>query len=480
MTEGTVTAQPPSPPQSADGHHSTGEDSRSNPIAASNPGFSTPPMPVRTIMSQSPQPSFDPYGDPSLYQTAPAPVYYTPRTMITSAPMHTPPQPMPEHGILTRSGRALGTPSSPDTATDSTRASQSPLVRPRRNLKKKPAKKGGPVLDQPLSVLTEDYKTPVRDMAVWVNRPVSERMAEVDRKKGYISRPMNSFMMYRSAYADRVKQFCKENNHQVVSQVTGASWPLEPQEIRGLYEQLAMTERDNHQAAHPNYKFAPNKGGKRSRRDDDDSDSDPDWEGSTRGSKRGRRFDSRSASSTPFEEIPPRYHALPALNLSGYEISNPYGSQPIMVGPDGMMGYYQTTTTMGPYGEQVSDVKYQRMEDPFPPYQTTMGIVGMPQGHHELLTSHAAPRQMVSTQADMLDPRLAQPDPNFHFGYYDDGMNMVQEAPRTITYEPAPPAGYQPAEAYHPGLATLTEEHDVWGDQAQAWSDFEAEFQKMG
>ncbi|KAK5212426.1 hypothetical protein LTR41_001372 [Exophiala xenobiotica] len=473
MTQNIVTGRPPSPPHSTDGHYHMSDNNRSNPRAAPAPEPFTPPMHGRSIMS--PPPPFDAYGDPSLYHTAPTPVYYTPpRAMMTSVPSHTPPQAMSEHVIHTRSGRAIGTPSSPGSRTDSTRVSRSPQSRPRRNLKKKPTKKGGPLIEQPLSELTKDYKTPVRDMSVWANRPVEERMEEVDRKKGYISRPMNSFMMYRSAYADRVKQFCKENNHQVVSQVTGASWPLEPREIRQFYEQLAITERDNHQAAHPNYKFAPNKAGKRTRRDEDDSDSDGEWEGLTKSSKRSRQYDSRSASPTPFDEGAARYaYPMPASNLSAYEMSNPYGQVPVIVGPYGMPGeYYQPTTTTAPYAGQVSDLKFQVMDDPFPQYQTTMGLVGMPHaGHHELLTSHSG--QAVSIQGDILDPRLGHSESDFHFGYYDGGMHLAQDAPRTITYEPAQPVGYH-QEVYHPGLVTLTEEHDYAG------SDFEAEFQRMG
>ena len=400
--------------------------------------------------------------------------------MATSAPSHTPPQNI---GILTRSGRAIGTPSSAGD-TESSRASQSP--KSRRNLRKKAGiKKGGPAIDQPLSLLTQDYKTPVRDMGLWVNRPVETRLAEVEKKKGYVSRPMNSFMLYRSAYAERVKQFCKENNHQVVSQVTGTSWPLEPQEIRGMYERYANIERDNHAAAHPNYKFAPNKAAKRTR-NDDDSDSDPEWGGSVKSSKRSRsarRFDSRSASSTPFEDRPPVYHRMmPAQHhLSGYEMSNPYG-QPMMVSSNGMVGdYYQTTNAVGPY-EHVSDVMYRRMDDPFPAYQHTTGLVGMPHAeHHELLATYPPPQHMaVSVQNDMLDPRLGHVDPNYQVVYYEGGGEPDHEISRTIAYESAPQyeLHYQP-EAYHPGLATLTEEHDVWTDPANAGSDFEAEFQKM-
>lgn len=311
-------------------------------------------------------------------------------------------------------------------------------------------------------------------------------MAEVDRKKGYIARPMNSFMMYRSAYADRAKQFCKENNHQIVSQVTGASWPLEPKEVRDYYEQLAILERDNHAACHPTYKFAPNKSGKRTRNDVDDSDSDPEWEGTPKSSKRGRsvrRFDSRSASSTPFEEQPSRYNRpMPQLHLSGYDMHNPYGYGPMMVGPNGMMGdYIQSTSAMGPY-DQNTEIQFQRLDNPFPSYQTARGLEELPNArHHELLTSYPDPDAMRwSVQNDMLDPRLGEMDNNYQVVYFDGGMEATQELPRTISYEPVSQLEMaDQSDIYHPGLATLTEEHDVWGASGQVGSDFDSEFQNL-
>ncbi|KIX04665.1 uncharacterized protein Z518_05535 [Rhinocladiella mackenziei CBS 650.93] len=484
MARNAFAGPTPSPPHSGDGRYNMGDDNRR---AVVKPEPFTPPLTSRSLISDIPPPlAFDPYGDPSLYHTAPAHVYCTPQqTMVTSVPSHRTSHRLANDGIQTRSGRALGTPSSPGD-TESTRASQSPRPRARRNLTKKANSKGGPVIDQPLSVLTKDYETPVRDMSAWVNRSVEERMAEIDRKKGYIARPMNSFMLYRSAYADRVKQFCKENNHQVVSQVTGASWPLEPKEIRELYERLAIVERDNHQAAHPNYKFAPNKAGKRPRNGDDESDSDPEWEGSTKNSKHSRnarRVDSRSTSSTPFEDRPARYQRpMPALHLSGFEVGHPYGAPPLMTGPNGIVGeYYQASAFVEPY-DQVGDLKFERIEDPFPSYQTSMGPVGVPNaGHHELLTSYPAPQLMaIPAQNDVLDPRLDHIDPNYQLAYFGEGMEPTQEIPRTIAYETVSQfeVGYQP-EAYHPGLATLTEEHDVWGESGRAGSDFDSEFQKL-
>lgn len=117
-----------------------------------------------------------------------------------------------------------------------------------------------PKLTAPLSELTTDYHhIPVRDMEEWVHRPVEVRWMEVKKREGYIARPMNSFMLYRSAYAERTKFWCLQNNHQVVSSVSGVSWPLEPPSVRNRYNELARIERMNHQAAHPGYKFSPSK-----------------------------------------------------------------------------------------------------------------------------------------------------------------------------------------------------------------------------
>jgi hypothetical protein len=107
--------------------------------------------------------------------------------------------------------------------------------------------------------LTKDSETPLRDMEAWANRSVEERRAEV-AKTNKIARPMNRFMLYRSAYAERTKKWCDQNNHQIVSKVTGQSWKkLEPKEIKDYYDRLATIERENHQRAFPEYKFAPAK-----------------------------------------------------------------------------------------------------------------------------------------------------------------------------------------------------------------------------
>lgn len=116
-----------------------------------------------------------------------------------------------------------------------------------------------PKLTAPLSELTKDYvDKEVRDMEKHVHRPTEVRLAEA-KAKGKIARPMNSFMLYRAAYAERTKFWCLQNNHQVVSAVSGESWPMEPASVREFYNELARIERINHQKAHPGYKFSPSK-----------------------------------------------------------------------------------------------------------------------------------------------------------------------------------------------------------------------------
>ncbi|KAJ9628075.1 hypothetical protein H2203_003297 [Taxawa tesnikishii (nom. ined.)] len=151
-------------------------------------------------------------------------------------------------------------------------------------------------------------------MEAWVNRSAEVRQKEAAERKGYITRPMNSFMLYRSAYAERTKEFCLQNNHQVVSSVAGESWPMEPQSVRDFYNDLAKTERTNHQKAHPTYKFSPSKSTaasrKRNHEDDDDAVSDDDPDGDYAPSRRAAKQPRR-------QEMEQTYY-----------VQNPYAEQP--------------------------------------------------------------------------------------------------------------------------------------------------------
>ncbi|PSK45340.1 Transcription factor ste11 [Elsinoe australis] len=175
--------------------------------------------------------------------------------------------------VRTRSGRVTRRTQSPaaSSGVSNSRVSKSP--RPKKT-KARSDKVKNVHLPGPLSEITKDSSIPVRNIEAWVNRPVSERNEETQKRKGYIARPMNSFMLYRSAYAERTKEWCKENNHQVVSSVAGESWPMESDELRNQYNAWAKIERDNHAAAFPHYKFSPSKAG--IKRKDEDDGPDPD------------------------------------------------------------------------------------------------------------------------------------------------------------------------------------------------------------
>ncbi len=131
-------------------------------------------------------------------------------------------------------------------------------------------------LDEPLSVMTKDWPVPLGDSHAKVHRSAEQRLAEVNNKNnGKVPRPLNAFMLYRCAYTERVKEYTKEDNCQIISQVTGASWSMESHEVKELYQTYAEIDKQNHQKAHPHYKFTPapkrpaNK--KRKHRDVDDS-----------------------------------------------------------------------------------------------------------------------------------------------------------------------------------------------------------------
>jgi hypothetical protein len=144
------------------------------------------------------------------------------------------------------------------------RVEKSPKPKKPKREKGVKAEKKVAKLERPLSELTKDWThVPVVDIEAYVNRSAEERRREVEEGKnpGKVKRPMNSFMLYRKAYQNRTKDWCLQNNHQVVSQVCGDSWPLEPDEVKEQFTEWAKIERQNHQNAHPGYKFSPTKPG---------------------------------------------------------------------------------------------------------------------------------------------------------------------------------------------------------------------------
>lgn len=217
-----------------------------------------------------------------------------------------------------RAGSPSSTQSALNSGISSSPKSRAPKVAKRQAPPRKDAKKARrqvsrvqiPRLSRPLSELTAAHEhIPIKDMSTWVNRPVATRLAENVKRGNYVTRPMNSFMLYRSAYSERTKFWCAQNNHQVVSTVSGQSWPLEPRPIRDQYAEYARIERENHAAANPTYRFRPHKnkkskkGGKTRRgssstsSDDDSLSSCPFSDEEERGGSNSKRAAKKSAKS---------------------------------------------------------------------------------------------------------------------------------------------------------------------------------------
>ena len=120
-------------------------------------------------------------------------------------------------------------------------------------------------LSRPLSVCTSQLTdVPIEDVAKFASRPESARRKEAQFRHGSVARPLNSFMLYRKAYLQRAKSWCKHNKQQHLSQTLAASWRIESPEVRQYYQGCAILEQDNHAKTYPDYKFSPKKA--RSRR----------------------------------------------------------------------------------------------------------------------------------------------------------------------------------------------------------------------
>lgn len=287
-----------------------------------------------------------------------------------------------------------------------------------------------PKLNGPLSELTKDFEhVPLKDIVAWINRSVEDREADA-KKRGKTARPMNSFMLYRSAYAERTKKWCLMNNHQVVSSVLGASWPMETQEIKDLYIEYARIERENHANAHPGYKFTPLKsqklGRKRKERAEENSDeeepsdlSDPGYEPKSRRNGNKRLKMSRQESEYP-ASLGPRdgyfREGQNGLARSRFAATNPGKPPPAQIGASDLHGqYYQTMMRGNPQFGAIQDVVLQKAEIPSSRYETALApsVVGLPgQDHFDLLNQHASGGEGLPSEPQ-LDPLLTDYNPGY-------------------------------------------------------------------
>ncbi|TVY50114.1 HMG-box protein [Lachnellula occidentalis] len=299
-------------------------------------------------------------------------------------------------------------------------------------------------LEKPLSELTRDWThVPVADIDAYVNRSAEERRREVDEGKipGKVKRPMNSFMLYRKAYQNRTKDWCLQNNHQVVSQVCGDSWPLEPAEVKEQFGEWARIERANHQNAHPGYKFSPTKPGaakaaKRKQSEDRFSEEseleDFNWRESGRRSKKSRHIQTpRAAQPVAYPTTKSAYQYTsrgPSMepdyggyNQSSYQATNPGRQLPAQYQASLQAGeYYQQTIRQNPNIAGAQDVILTKTAAP-----SVHSYIGLPSGAQQYnMMDQYGPyeRQQQHQQQHVpeqkLDPSLMSRGPMYQNGNY--------------------------------------------------------------
>jgi hypothetical protein len=255
--------------------------------------FAQPPMMPQQFMPlyapQIPYPSFGYQAPPGfMLVPAPAPVFYGQQPMMQlpmQMPMQNPsfsftPSDAPVFPSFDESSipsfndvfpsfnepepmSAISAPSPTDQSRRSRRTARketSPATPAKRqkSSRSKAADKITYELAAPISVLIAESDVPLKDMLAFANRSVAIRQAEANKSgKIKIPRPSNSFVMYRSAYADRVMKWASKNNHQNVSVITGSSWQIESETVRRFYMNCADIDKANHLKAFPGWKYNP-------------------------------------------------------------------------------------------------------------------------------------------------------------------------------------------------------------------------------
>ena len=361
---------------------------------------------------------------------------------------------------------------------DRSRTSNSP--RAKRTTKNKSEKTKIPKIDAPLSELTKNMDDiPVKDMNEWVNRSAEVRRKEVEIRSGYVTRPMNSFMLYRSAYAERTKIWCLQNNHQVVSSVSGESWPLEPPEIRDKYNEYARIERDNHAKAHPGYKFSPSKtqnsGRKRKGASEDIEEEepsdldDPDYEWRPKPGKRARSKRNKASShdtgypssNTSLDDLGMRgLDPSTGQNMSSYQFTNPGKPPPKQIDVNALYNqYYQTNTYPSSMGSNVEDVVIRKTETPNMQYGTAQPLVALPGiQHYALLDQQIFDNSAAAMNDPQVDPLLLAYDNEFT-GHQSD---LVIEQHAQDNQDQADLFATGPQMSSHQDRMPLHSESDQW------------------
>lgn len=354
--------------------------------------------------------------------------------------------------------------------TESRHSSPKPRRRAARNARAK-------TLSGPLSELTKDMvDIPIKDTEAWVSRSVEQRRQEAEKDR-FVKRPSNSFILYRSAYAERARAFQKSANHQIVSSLAGESWAMEPLEVRQQYDTWAKRERDAHAAAFPEYKFQPqqNKGPARKRKgrggdsdeedDDEESDLDSDYGYNPRTSarplklKKGKntyRESSNTPSGTSLDEYDTYGLEPPSMYHTSYRMVNP--GKPMPLNQLGNSHYYQTTSHPTQRFAGVGydeDVLAKPGEAAAGYHQPGAPVIGIPGAYHHELRSDDVGQSILN----QVDPMLAnydhsQPGLSLANGHMIQGQDV----------SPALPSGGFQTGQFSPRLNDFENDHGELND----------------
>ncbi|KAL3464770.1 hypothetical protein BJX64DRAFT_286252 [Aspergillus heterothallicus] len=453
MTAGTgrlVRAPPPSPPQSPSGY--AGSEASQEPSSMYHSAYgSHGQVNDLSFGSQSSVSMTMQYGPTSEYSQNVSLLPMLPNGIQVSTP------PADEPSVLDSSPGHWGSPSRRATFPRD-RVQKSP--RQRRRAKKGKDREPRASLPGPLSEITKHMTDiPLKDMEEHVHRSIEKRHLEVAEKGGKVARPMNSFMLYRSAYQERTKQWFAQSNHQVVSEVTGDSWARESPEIKAKYIRLASIEKQNHLRAHPGYKFTPAKDKKK--RSGSEERSFHDYRGTPCRSTPGRStpgMDSNgwdSSRSTPFDTMD---HGLPVNGYfpSSWPTSNPRSSLsgPMLTSEPSQ--YVQPTANPALLGYNVEDIHGRMgkvdLDEMNYPSTSLSGLPGT--GHHDLLQPQAQMTGQLDPQ--LLDYSGAPANQETGQLYGNSHYSLWQESPGHNSYVPLAtehsPAPFTTGQSTQPGM----------------------------
>ncbi|KAJ5280968.1 hypothetical protein N7478_006340 [Penicillium angulare] len=303
---------------------------------------------------------------------------------------------------------------------------------------------------------------PLKDMHAWATRPDQQRYDEVKRRRK-VARPMNAFMMYKSAYSERAKAFLKMKNFQDVNKALGKSWKMELEEVASYYIEMSKLEHKNHATAHPDYQFKPKKGPAMATRpmtptpshttaalmdygspssqwtgDLDFSSPPPSYNhGRSQSMEFGDMHVMRSHSNTPFEH-PEMTSSYPSWN--GFPSSAPT---------------IQPSALQGNMASKSEDMRHFKCSTPLPEeihYGVPSGLNGIPgEAHHDLMqpqhmqSSGINPQMLGYTQANGVSMEMTPT-----FNTIPNPYPVWDNSPATHGFLTAPPS--TPV-SYHVGVS---------------------------